>query len=491
MVATTRDSSSEGPGGPDDPGGGHTGLQPADVVRILTAIAMAGAGIIHFAYAPVHLDVRLSHGLFFLVTGWLQLMLAAALVLRTRPQRAWLGLTAVVNLGIVAVWVVSRTVGVPGSAVEKVGFPDVTASVLEAIAVLGAFALLADLFVERAVATGGGSGASTSQRFGFPGVGVGALATVVLVSMAVSPSFAGEHSHGAGGHSHATGSAAAGHTHGAGAVDPAVWAKQRYNALAGYASPDEIEQFKKVEGDYLANQLRRRSRVLKALPADEREKRIDAYVDWAVENTISLLEGAQKNGTGEGMHSHGPVAWQPITDPAQQRKLQGQLEQAAKVIERYPTVADAEAGGYYQISPYVPGIGAHWISGDFDDKFDPGKPEMLLYNGTNPTSQIVGLSYATISSKPPEGFVGPNDLWHTHPGLCMVGGLVVGIDGTPKDLCESVGGDIASSLANLHMMHLWQVPGWESSWGLFSAENDKVNVATSDIGQAIEKADRK
>jgi hypothetical protein len=35
------------------------------------------------------------------------------------------------------------------------------------------------------------------------------------------------------------------------------------------------------------------------------------------------------------------------------------------------------------------------------------------------------------------------------------------------------------------MAHLWQVPGYESSWGLFSAENPNINVATSDIGRSL------
>ena len=32
-------------------------------------------------------------------------------------------------------------------------------------------------------------------------------------------------------------------------------------------------------------------------------------------------------------------------------------------------------------------------------------------------------------------------------------------------------------------MHLWQVPGWESAWGLFSGESPQINVATTDVGR--------
>jgi hypothetical protein len=319
-------------------------------------------------------------------------------------------------------------------------------------------------------------------------VGVGAIATVALVSMAVSPSFAGEHSHGAGGHSHGGDAAAAdGHSHAAGAPSAEEWAKTRYDALSGYAPPAFVDQFEDAEAEYLGGQIRARSDLLRTLPADEADARVTAYTDWAIANTIDLLDGAQTNGAG--MHSHGAVTWQPLTDPADRIALQQQLEEAGQVIDEYPIIAAAEADGYRQISPYVPGIGAHWINGNFDDEFEAAKPEMLLFNGTDPDSELVGLSYATIGPEPPEGFVGPNDTWHAHPGLCMLGGLVVGIDGTPKELCESIGGEIAAGLANLHMAHLWQVPGWESEWGLFSAENPQLNVVTSDIGRDIAARD--
>jgi hypothetical protein len=457
-----------------------------DVARWTAAVAMVGAGVIHFAYAPVHLDEKLSHGIFFLVTGWLQLTLAVVLATRLQPRQLWLAATALVNLGIIGVWVISRTVGVPGSDVESANFTDVTATALEAVAVLAAFAVLTGLLADRPV----------TGRTGPGFVGVATLGTVALVSLAVSPSFAGEHAPGAGGHSHggdeAAGAAGAdgadGHSHAAGAVAGAPsaeeWAQIRYDALSGYATPEQIDQFEAAEAEYLGNQIRDRSDLLRTLSPDEVDARVTAYTDWAIANTMDLLDGAQTN--GEGMHSHGATTWQPITDAGDQLELQQQLEEAGTVVEQFPDVAAAEAGGYRQVSPYVPGIGAHWINGELlDGKFEAGKPEMLLFNGTNPDSELVGLSYAAISDEPPEGFVGPNDGWHAHPGLCMLGGLVIGIDGTPEDLCESVGGEIASGLSNLQMAHYWPVPGWQSEWGLFSAENPNLNVATSDIGRAI------
>lgn len=458
-----------------------------DTLRTLAAIALVGAGIIHFAYAPGHLDAETSHGVFFLVAGWVQIALAVALTLRARPERRWLAVAAVANLFAIAVWVVSRTVGVPGSASESVGFPDVAATLLEVVVVLAALALLGGVVKASAATT---TTANPLRAF----AGAGALATVVVVSMAVTPTFAGDH--GAGGHSHGGDEAAAGDDHHAGGSDdhaamgvagmaPEQWAQHRYDALAGYSSEEKVQEFKDLEAEYLSQQLRERSELLQGLPEAEREKLIAEYVDWAVENTIALLEGAQA-GDPEEMHSHGATEWQTIEDPEDQVELQAQLQAAGEVIQQFPDIAAAEAAGYHQISPYVPGIGAHWIdTGLLDAEFNPARPEMLLFNGTEPTSQLVGLSYAAISDEPVDGFVGPNDVWHAHPGLCMLGGLVVGIDGTPEELCRSVGGEIASGLADLQMAHLWQVPGWESPWGLFSAENPLINVATSDLGRGL------
>jgi hypothetical protein len=97
---------------------------------------------------------------------------------------------------------------------------------------------------------------------------------------------------------------------------------------------------------------------------------------------------------------------------------------------------------------------------------------------------LVGLSYAVTGEDPPQGFTGPNDVWHVHPSLCILGGFVVGPDQTPQEMCDSIGGSKGRTFGeSMWMAHLWQVPGWESSWGLFSGENPALNLATSDVGR--------
>jgi hypothetical protein len=456
-----------------------------DVLRTLAALAMLGAAIIHFAFAPDHLSEQTSHGVFFLVAGWAQLLGAAALGFGWRPQRAWLYGTAAFNLGVAALWLVSRTAGLPGEAPEAVGFPDSLATGLEVFAAVAALAVALGwvrLPVER------------RPHIGLTAVPVVAL--VAVVSASVVPALGGGHAHGEGGHDehgHGTGEgeSAAGHDEhghdGAAAEGADDFSSQRIAALTGYLPQTEIDRIRQINREYLANQIRNRSRLLAGLPEAEREARIAAFTEWTVDNALQAENGAATDSDQPTMHSHGPSVWQDLGNPADVLELQGELQVAGTVIPAMATAADAMAAGYMQVTPYVPGIGAHYlnISRLLDGTFKPGEPEMLLYNGNQPTSALVGLSYAVIGADPPAGFTGPNDEWHVHPSLCILGGLVVGPDHTPQELCDSIGAEKGRAFGeSMWMAHLWQVPGWESSWGLFSGENPALNLATSDVGRS-------
>jgi hypothetical protein len=165
--------------------------------------------------------------------------------------------------------------------------------------------------------------------------------------------------------------------------------------------------------------------------------------------------------------------------------LNTQLAQAKSILPYYPTAADAMNAGFMQVTPWTPGIGAHYLNVGNLFAFDPRNPAFLLYNGNSPTSVLVGVSYALLSGPTePAGFAGPNDHWHEHPALCLIdGAFVIGADNTPQELCESVGGAKSNGFFGQHlwMMHLWQVPGWSSSWGLFSGESPAINLARTDI----------
>jgi hypothetical protein len=404
----------------------------------LLAALSAGAAFIHFAVSGEHYDLSWLHGSFFAAIAWLQLAFAVGVILR--PNRRLLVAGVVLNAGIIGVWAMSRIWGVPigpdAWTPETVGLADVLSSAFEA----GIVALSLAVIVRPALA---------SQRLrpavGLPGVAAAALGVAVVSSMAVAPAFAAGHSHGSTADGHT-------HSHGAGAES---------GAHAGHA----------------------------------------AIVSNAPRGDTPCEQSGPPASAGQiasaGGHGHrGPVQWQTISDRATRDQLGQQLDIAHQVTLQYPTVADAEADGYHMVTGYVPCIGAHYIKvSNMLGGFDPAKPSMLLYEGTNPDSKIVGLSYSILGdpNTPPEGFAGPNDPWHKHDsngGLCMKGGVVIAAESASQAKCEAMGGK-KTALHNLWMMHAWTADAWQSSWGMFSAENPDLGGKIGDINATPDAASRK
>ena len=171
--------------------------------------------------------------------------------------------------------------------------------------------------------------------------------------------------------------------------------------------------------------------------------------------------------------ARGKVVQVPLTS-TDDATLRGQLAQADAVAKRYPTVADALAAGYMQSTPYVPCIGAHYTNIGLARLFDPARPSELLYDGTEPNSKIVGLSYLVYNpgGLPPAGFAGLNDHWHQHNangGLCLRHEFVVGSEATSRAQCAALGGR-KTLLTDIWMLHAWVVPGLACTWGVFSGE---------------------
>jgi FtsP/CotA-like multicopper oxidase with cupredoxin domain len=93
---------------------------------------------IHFAAAPVHFSEYPAYGVFFVLLGAAQVALAVALLIAA-SRRLYVGATAG-TLAVIAIWVVSRTTGLPISPhpwhPEAIAFPDFAATLMEAITVL-------------------------------------------------------------------------------------------------------------------------------------------------------------------------------------------------------------------------------------------------------------------------------------------------------------------------------------------------------------------
>ena len=108
------------------------------------AALSVGAAAIHFAVVFSHFTEYTLYGVFFLIIAWAQLIWPA--VLLWRPSRLWLWLGIAGNAIVLAVYVASRTAGLPFGPdlhnAESVGALDVMSCVLEFALIAGCAALL-------------------------------------------------------------------------------------------------------------------------------------------------------------------------------------------------------------------------------------------------------------------------------------------------------------------------------------------------------------
>jgi hypothetical protein len=101
------------------------------------AAASAGGAAIHFAVIPEHLEEWWAFGLFFLVSGIVQLVWAVMVVRSPSRSVIWLGVLG--NASIVVLWIVTRTagtlVGPEPHTPEPVGLADALATAFELVIV--------------------------------------------------------------------------------------------------------------------------------------------------------------------------------------------------------------------------------------------------------------------------------------------------------------------------------------------------------------------
>jgi hypothetical protein len=253
-----------------------------------------------------------------------------------------------------------------------------------------------------------------------PVVGIAGLSVAVISSLAFTPALASSHHHGETGSGHTHDAAASGHDHG--------------SLVAGH------------------------------------------------QHGATTLNGQQVKGVKAQDVASESQPDQPL-DATTRAELKTQLTAARDFALQYPTVADATAAGYRLAGGFAPGSGAHYLTfgGLTGTTFDPTKPISLIYDGTNPTSQVIGLMYYGMGDSAPEGFAGPNDHWHRHSNVCIkygAGGLEVPFP-ADQDVtaaqCSAAQGNLLKTTG--YMVHAWVVPSWESPLGVFSHDNPDVRCA--------------
>ena len=191
---------SSSPVSTNDQGAGRAAASRLRTVRqdpslLVTALASAGAGIIHAAVAPEHTNWWASVA-FFVGLAVFQISWAAYVLLR-KPAPLVLLLGAAANLAALATWTVSRTSGIPFGPHQGVAEPaaraDIIASVLGVLVAVGALGIARDrrprsiLSMPPAFSAGAG------------GLAVSALSLVALTGVSGHAHSIGEE-HGHAGH---------------------------------------------------------------------------------------------------------------------------------------------------------------------------------------------------------------------------------------------------------------------------------------------------
>lgn len=117
----------------------YLGVEPRRWL-VRAVVLSAAASLIHMLMTPVYFEQWLGYGAFFFTVSFAQLLYATSLaVARTTRLELWAGIIG--NAAIVAMWLVTRTLGIPffgpeAGQVQPVGWPDLLATLIE-LALIG------------------------------------------------------------------------------------------------------------------------------------------------------------------------------------------------------------------------------------------------------------------------------------------------------------------------------------------------------------------
>jgi hypothetical protein len=143
---------------------------------VVLALLSTGAALIHFVVIETHAQEWWLFGVAFAAMALAQQ--SWAVLVLTRPNQPLYAVGALLNAGIIVVWIVSRSSGLPfgpdAGEPEAVGLSDVVATVFELLIVLGAIALLRPRPLPAAL-----------RRAALPLLAIAILALVVCTALAL------------------------------------------------------------------------------------------------------------------------------------------------------------------------------------------------------------------------------------------------------------------------------------------------------------------
>jgi hypothetical protein len=378
------------------------------LVRCL-AILSCTAAVIHFAVADMHYQEYWAFGAFMVTTAILQMSWAGAALL-TRGSRWLWAAGALLNGGIVAVYVVTRTIGdVVGPTpheVEPVGFGDAFCTALEVLLVIGCIALL----VQRS------SRPVRARQAGWMVSATGAAMAGLLVVALLD------------GGSEMTMSA-----------DAAPAAATGANASAHMSMTGKSASHMSMNN--AANVSAANLRLKTTSPA----------------GAVMMPQPGMQMEPGMAMAS-GPCTAMPTA--AQQAAAVRLVNQSWRDAQRYRSLAAAKAAGYVPITPTGLPVVHYLNMASYRNTLlggpviKPADPQSLVYANTPKGAVLAATMFLTrpgTTSPPRPG--GCLTQWHVHTNLCFGSfGTVVGLTKDGKCPAGSV------HHGTPPMSHIWYIP---------------------------------
>jgi hypothetical protein len=380
------------------PGGDPRSVPRHRVIASCLAILSVATAVIHFAVAGSHFQEYWLFGVFMLVAGWLQLLWAVGAVVR--PTRPMLAAGVLINIAVIAVYVVTRTIGdVVGPtphATEPLGFGDGLCTVLEAVIAAGCGWLLV---------------ARADQRVRHAGLVRATAATGGVTAVLLSAALV------AGG--------------------PEMVMRASASSAAGTFAAGNSAAMRMSAPRASAISLATRS------PA----------------GAITMPAPGMQMAPGMKMASSAPCDATPTRH--QQQAAVRLVDASWKDASRYQSLAVAKAAGYRPITPVgLPVVHYLNVSSYFStimggSVLDLAEPQSLVYANTPKGAVLVAAMYITRPGGPTPQPGGCLTQWHVHTNLCLRRGLgVVGVLSPAHPSCPAG----SRNRVTPPMMHIWFVP---------------------------------
>lgn len=392
----------------------------------IAALALA-SGAIHFAMAPDHFGEYWLFGTFMVVSAWLQLWLAAAVVLRASKRAFQIGF--LLQSSIVVLWIITRTSGIPVGpdhwTPESIAPVDALCTGFEAATAIGFLALLMPRVRGRVVL----------RELGAAFVGGISVLALGLATFALTPTGLGAESGGGGSSASSMPGMNMSGSGGSGGSSPVASPSPASTGSTSKASEA--------------------SQILKTSATMQIEGMTVPVVGGSGVLGGAAVPGCSMKAMRMVGHQVGACTSAPVTTAEADAASSLVLRTRAALVN-FPTLQSAYAAGYHDANVTA---GLYHVTNNkylADGKtLDPSAIESLVYyKFPSGSSLLLGAMYLAEPGQNGTLIGGALTSWHEHTNLCVNELKGTAMNPLPGGKCAP--GSAVEPTGQ--MLHVWAVP---------------------------------